>query len=75
MTDEPKAPGRLRRARAALCALAKRAAAGLSEAQGWLGLALLARGLWLQFGEAWALVAVGSILMAVSLAAALRGGE
>lgn len=84
MTDETQAPGRLRRARAALCAtikrsvaacgrLAQRASGWLSDLYGWLGLALLCRGLWLQYGEAWALVAAGSILLAVSLASALRG--
>jgi hypothetical protein len=73
MTNETQAPGRLSRARAAFCALAKRAGGWLSEAQGWLGLALLCRGLWLQYGEAWALVAAGSILLAVSLASTLRG--
>jgi hypothetical protein len=75
MTNETQKPGRLRRARAALCAFARRATAGLNDAIGWLGLALLARGLWLLFGEAWALVAVGSILMLASLLDALLGGE
>lgn len=73
MTQETTTQVRFGRARAALRAAVRAVAGGLSDAIGWLGLALLGRGLWLAFGEAWALMGVGAILLLVSLAAAERG--
>lgn len=77
MTETTTQRARLGRARAAVRAFAgaalRAAAGGLSDAIGWLGLALLGRGLWLAFGEAWALMGIGAILLLVSLAAAVRG--
>lgn len=44
---------------------------------GWVALVMLGRGIWLEFGEAWALMVLGVLLLALSIASALlsRGGE
>lgn len=71
MTIKTRARAALAAARVSACLLARKAAALFSDAVGLVGLALVARGLWLQFGEAWALMIVGGFLLAVSLLAAL----
>lgn len=75
MTNENNGRSRFMRARLFVRALIVRGLAGLSDAVGIAGLFMLGRGLWLQFGEAWALIGVGLILLAVSLASAVRGGD
>lgn len=47
----------------------------LPDVVGMVGFGLLARGLWVGFGEAVALSACGVILMALSTYAVIRGGS
>ncbi|MFG0828778.1 hypothetical protein ACF8R6_10420 [Pseudomonas sp. CJQ_7] len=47
----------------------------LSDLVGMVGFGLLARGLWVGFGEAAALSVCGVILMALSAYAVIRGGS
>ena len=47
----------------------------LPDVVGWVGFALLGRGLWLGMGEAVALSVCGGILMALSAYSVIRGGD
>lgn len=47
----------------------------LPDVVGMVGFGLLARGLWVGFGEAVALSVCGAILMALSAYAVIRGGS
>lgn len=47
----------------------------LPDAVGLIGFGLLARGLWVGFGEAVALSACGVILMTLSVVSIVRGGR
>lgn len=47
----------------------------LPDAIGVLGFALLARGLWVGFGEAIALTVCGSLMLGLSVYSVMRGGN
>lgn len=73
MTFNEKARALLSKARVGLCALGRWAADRVTDSAGVVGLGLLGRGLWLEFGESWALMAVGAVLMALAVVSAVRG--
>lgn len=58
---------------AGLRALLALLAAKFADIVGLLGLVALGRGLWLEYGQSWALIIVGGFLVAVSVYAAVRG--
>lgn len=75
MTLKDKARAALSAARDGLRAAVRQAPEFYSDAVGFAGMALLGRGIWLRFGEPWALMVVGGLLLALSVVAALRGGR
>lgn len=71
--NKEKVRAELRAALAWLRLLASWLAAALPDLLGMLGLTMLGRGIWLQFGAPWALMVVGGLLVVYATAAALRG--
>ncbi|MNJ73438.1 hypothetical protein D3C77_702290 [compost metagenome] len=69
MTPEDKAP------RIEGVPVLARLRESLPDAVGFIGFGLLARGLWVGFGEAVALSACGVILMALAVVSIVRGGR
>lgn len=74
MTLKSKALAAVTVVRSGVSALVKNALGYLADAIGWLGLLLAGRGIWLQFGESWALIVVGGWLIFLSFWAA-RGSR
>lgn len=75
MTFKEKARALLSMARVAACAFGRWGVARVPDVVGLAGLTSLGRGIWLQFGEAWACIAIGVVLMALTVVSALRGDD
>ena len=75
MTFKEKARALLSMARVGLCALGQWAAGRALDFIGLAGLGALGRGIWLEFGEAWAWMATGGVLLTLAVVSAWRGDD